>query len=382
MRSHRVLASLLFALVLPAAGCKLPDVAKKDMLRDARVGCERGDGAACFHAGALSAESEGGTTRAAKLYGPLRQAEAERLEKLSGGDRDLHRAQAAVLRGETLKQEQKELLGEHQKKADQTSKQYRTERAAEERRLRAEEQASEEKRTDDRREAQKRAQAEHQEALKRPENVLKELPTYDQLFNNSSKWDARDGTLRDRIRLAARRLCAVSGTEVLSGLLRQNQELSAEAIYCIGDGLDLSRSYRADLVHAKLNSPSIEGRRDAALLMAFFGTRADAQKLWNMADTDEDEANREIAMLAAMNDGMRSKRVGQPDMEGEIGMGRRQRRVVIAAPGIDMVAAGRLDGDDDVVETVRRQVEGAVAEKGIGFGWTPAVLDRITRRFG
>lgn len=35
------------------AGCKTPEMARRDMLREARIGCEKGDAPSCFHAGVL-----------------------------------------------------------------------------------------------------------------------------------------------------------------------------------------------------------------------------------------------------------------------------------------------------------------------------------------
>lgn len=57
-------------LVLPAlalVACKTTTASRGDMLREAKVGCERKSGADCFQAGALNAE-EGHAARAAKLY--------------------------------------------------------------------------------------------------------------------------------------------------------------------------------------------------------------------------------------------------------------------------------------------------------------------------
>src|SRR4051794_1783431 len=48
------IAGLVGCLVI---GCLPPSVAHKDMLRDARIGCEKGSGAACYHAGVLYAET-------------------------------------------------------------------------------------------------------------------------------------------------------------------------------------------------------------------------------------------------------------------------------------------------------------------------------------
>ncbi|MEJ7714129.1 MAG: HEAT repeat domain-containing protein [Pyrinomonadaceae bacterium] len=111
-----------------------------------------------------------------------------------------------------------------------------------------------------------------------------------------SKWDARGGALRGMTLLAIRRLCAKSGTVLLTDLLEQNGELVSHGIYFIDDSLALTREYRNDYVNAELKSPEAEARRDAALLLAFFGKRSDAGKLALMGKIDPDATNREIAL--------------------------------------------------------------------------------------
>jgi TPR repeat protein len=49
--------SFAMLLVTLSVACQTPETAKKDMLRDARVGCENGSGSACFQAGMLYAET-------------------------------------------------------------------------------------------------------------------------------------------------------------------------------------------------------------------------------------------------------------------------------------------------------------------------------------
>ncbi len=111
-----------------------------------------------------------------------------------------------------------------------------------------------------------------------------------------SKWDAGGGALRGMILLAIRRLCATSGTVLLTDLLEQNPQLISRVILFIDDSLALSREYRADYVASELKSPEAEARRDAALLLAFFGTRSDADALALMGKLDPDATNREIAL--------------------------------------------------------------------------------------
>jgi TPR repeat protein len=62
MRSLLVTGALVFL------GCRGSEVPAKDLLRDARIGCQRGDALSCFHAGAISAEEQGGASRAAGFF--------------------------------------------------------------------------------------------------------------------------------------------------------------------------------------------------------------------------------------------------------------------------------------------------------------------------
>ncbi len=68
MHRHLGIGALFFSIFCMAASCRTPETAKRDMLRDARTRCERGDGQACFHAGALAAEEPGGASRAVPLH--------------------------------------------------------------------------------------------------------------------------------------------------------------------------------------------------------------------------------------------------------------------------------------------------------------------------
>lgn len=60
--------AFFFSVFSLAAACKTPETAKRDMAQDARKRCDRGDGAACFHAGSLAAEEPGGDARAAGFH--------------------------------------------------------------------------------------------------------------------------------------------------------------------------------------------------------------------------------------------------------------------------------------------------------------------------
>ncbi len=64
MRLRTILVSLA---AITTVSCMPPEMARKDMLRAGRVGCEKGDGAACFHAGVLYAEG-GDAEHAATLH--------------------------------------------------------------------------------------------------------------------------------------------------------------------------------------------------------------------------------------------------------------------------------------------------------------------------
>ena len=73
--------------------------------------------------------------------------------------------------------------------------------------------------------------------------------------------------------------------------------------------------------------------------------------------------------------------VAQPEPEGEQGMARRQRRIVIGgAPVGDAPAIGR-QRHEQIAELRRAEAEGAVADIGIGFRRAPRVMDAF-RDFG
>lgn len=68
MTGSQALRLLVLLLATAAAGCKSPEVAKKDMLRRARVACEKGDGASCFQSAQLYAEGND-PARSLTFYG-------------------------------------------------------------------------------------------------------------------------------------------------------------------------------------------------------------------------------------------------------------------------------------------------------------------------
>jgi HEAT repeat protein len=110
-------------------------------------------------------------------------------------------------------------------------------------------------------------------------------------------WDDRGGALRESLRLAARRLCSISGLELLTDLLRRRTPIQAGAVYIIDDRLNLHRAYRSGLVDAQLNHSQLETRRDALLLLGVYGGRSDADNVEKLLRRETDESMRELAQL-------------------------------------------------------------------------------------
>lgn len=111
------------------------------------------------------------------------------------------------------------------------------------------------------------------------------------------KWNDRGGSLRERIRLAVLRSSTVAGSELLADLLASDSPFSYKRIVVIDSSLNLTDSFRLELIEPWLTNSSPSVRRDAALLIAFLGRRADAPKLERMR-SDPDAANRELAERA------------------------------------------------------------------------------------
>ena len=82
----------------------------------------------------------------------------------------------------------------------------------------------------------------------------------------------------------------------------------------------------------------------------------------------------EIAVLAHVDHGMGAEALAQPSVEGEIAMRRRQIRVVIARGRIDVVAARRLDADDQIAERQHGERESAVHDMRIVGRFSPFFL--------
>jgi hypothetical protein len=110
-----------------------------------------------------------------------------------------------------------------------------------------------------------------------------------------AKWDVRDGALRERLRLAARRVCPLPGTDILQELLGRNQSAAGAKIYFIDESLALLGGYRDELVGAQLRSRQPEARRDAILLLSLFGSAADIGRLRTLSTEDADPNVRELA---------------------------------------------------------------------------------------
>jgi hypothetical protein len=112
------------------------------------------------------------------------------------------------------------------------------------------------------------------------------------------KWNDRGGIYRETIRLALRRSCSLSGTEALTDLLMKDAALTDAKIYFVDPSLNLFDSLRPGLLDPWLLVPSSPARRDAALLLAFFGRRKDAAKL-DPLRSDPDPLIRDLAERAA-----------------------------------------------------------------------------------
>lgn len=111
------------------------------------------------------------------------------------------------------------------------------------------------------------------------------------------KWNDRGGALRERIRLALRRSATDSGSEMLAGLLASDSGLAYTRVLLIDPSLQLAESLRVEFIEPWLSNPTASVRRDAILLLAFFGRRADASKLERLR-SDPDSGNRELAERA------------------------------------------------------------------------------------
>src|SRR5947209_5698218 len=117
-----------------------------------------------------------------------------------------------------------------------------------------------------------------------------------------------------------------------------------------------------------------DGRGAPSRLDAFAGIVDDERvEVWYGAENRAGEAIRrqsdalarqplEIAMLAEMNDRIDGKDLAQPEIEGEIVVGRHEGGIVGRGLRIDVVAARRLDADNDVAESMQAEAEATVRD--------------------
>ncbi len=88
----------------------------------------------------------------------------------------------------------------------------------------------------------------------------------------------------------------------------------------------------------------------------------------------------EIAVLAHMYARLQSEFLPQPDIKSQIAVRRHEVGVVIGGLGGDVVAAARLDADDDVAERQDRQGEGEVLHVRVMRRRAPAGEDGLAQR--
>ena len=110
-------------------------------------------------------------------------------------------------------------------------------------------------------------------------------------------WEAADAARRSRLQLASYRLRTTPGVDALLEPLKTYQPREIADVVFVSDSLQLSRGYQAAAIAPYLDSSPTEARRDALLLLATFGTKADSARLHTASKTDADPVNREIARL-------------------------------------------------------------------------------------
>ena len=115
------------------------------------------------------------------------------------------------------------------------------------------------------------------------------------------RWDERAGSLRDRLRLALSRLCSRSrsGVDALLEPLKTYQPREVAEVIIITEANAVIRGYRHGMIDTELMAASVEARRDATLLLATFGTKADFDTLMQIANSDSDPLIGQIAALGA-----------------------------------------------------------------------------------
>ena len=176
------------------------------------------------------------------------------------------------------------------------------------------------------------------------------------------------------------------------------QALAAPAVEPVGDGvfvdqpLELLRRAAKLGIHQRRRQMADGHGGDAALGLRRLSRIADEERIEHRQRADDglgEACGRqrhglagqpfERAVRAHMHDGIGIGDVPQPETEGEQGMARRQRRIVIGgAPVGDAPAIGR-QRHQQIAELRCAEAEGAVADIGIGFGRAPRVIDAMSR---
>lgn len=111
-----------------------------------------------------------------------------------------------------------------------------------------------------------------------------------------AKWDDHGGALRRRLDVALRQVCTETGSDDLTARFEWTYRRDPE-LYFITDNLELRRGYRPDLVRGELSSPDPLARKDAAVLLSYFGDASDGPRLEALHLGDPVEEIRWIAAI-------------------------------------------------------------------------------------
>lgn len=109
------------------------------------------------------------------------------------------------------------------------------------------------------------------------------------------RWGDQDGALRPAILLAIRRICKYPARWV-ARITQAKGELTMERIWFIRDA-ELLDTFQPGLVYEALGSSNVEARRDAILLLTFWGRPPDVRRLARLEQTETDAENRQLAAL-------------------------------------------------------------------------------------
>jgi HEAT repeat protein len=110
-----------------------------------------------------------------------------------------------------------------------------------------------------------------------------------------NRFGDRGGAVRERVRLAASRLAAPIPIQAFEDWSLGKMSLDGYAVYFFDDALGLASDLDRAFIDRALVDPRAEARREAALLLALFGTPLDAPRLAAMARSDADELVRRVA---------------------------------------------------------------------------------------